>query len=632
MRADVRLGLRLALGDGSRERLRATTVVLAAAVGSWLLLGTLAAAHSEWQQGFSQYDAAGVRNLLVAVVTVVAMSVVVLVATAARLSAGVRDRRLAGLRLLGLTQSRTRVVAAVESGAGVTAGSLLGLAVFWVTRPLVSQVQVAGRDWSGTSFTPWPLPAVVVVVGLPVLAAAVTLLPTHGLRHDMLATAKLDAARRPSPWRLLPLAAGLVLSAVGLTSDGSFSDPQMYAFMGGAVLCGLGALVVVPVLTRLLADLMVRVPGRPALRIAGRRLQTQPGGVSRVLAGLLIGLFLVTGGRMVVGAFENTSSYVSAALAIEGGQAPYDVSLPRGVDPDAAAETLAGLDGVRGAYVERLVRTAGRTGHLAALAALVGTCADLAVAVPGSTGCTNDTPAWLGPDGEAWAGDASAGLVWRGHGEELALPAPTATIGLPADVDPEIGVNLSVFLPASTPGMPDLVGPGAGDVVAVVDPAPGVRRELRAAVADLAPRAYVSPRFELAEYAFVAGLRSLVWAVAAVVLGVGLLGFAMAAVDRTLSRRAELVSLQLVGTPRRVLRAAQWWEAALPLAVGLPLAVLLGWSVGSGYLALGDALEVLPWESVLGLAAVSVAAALVAAGLTVVGCAPRVRADLIRRE
>jgi len=151
-------------------------------------------------------------------------------------------------------------------------------------------------------------------------------------------------------------------------------------------------------------------------------------------------------------------------------------------------------------------------------------------------------------------------------------------------------------------------------------------------VANLAPRAYVSPRFVQEEYDFVARLRTLVWAVAAVVLGVGLLGFAMAAVDRTLSRRAEMVSLQLVGTPRRVIRVAQWWEAALPLAVGLPLAVLLGWSVGSGYLALGDALEARPWESVLGLAAVSVAAGLVAAGLTVVACAPRVRADLIRRE
>jgi hypothetical protein len=122
-----------------------------------------------------------------------------------------------------------------------------------------------------------------------------------------------------------------------------------------------------------------------------------------------------------------------------------------------------------------------------------------------------------------------------------------------------------------------------------------------------------------------------VWAVAAVVLAVGLLGFAIAALDRTIDRRAEMVSLQLVGTPRRVIRAAQWWEAALPLALGLPLAVLLGWSAGSGYLALGGALEAQPWESVLALAGVSVAAALVVAGLTVIACAPRLRADLIRR-
>ncbi|MBA2639270.1 MAG: hypothetical protein H0U77_04615, partial [Nocardioidaceae bacterium] len=133
MRAGVRLGLRLAGGGGARERLRAGSVVLASAVGCWVLLGTLAAVRSEWQLGFSLYDDASMRNLLAAVVTVVAMSVLVMVASVARLSAGVRDRRLAGLRLLGLTPARTRVVAAVESGAGAVVGGVLGLGLFWLT-------------------------------------------------------------------------------------------------------------------------------------------------------------------------------------------------------------------------------------------------------------------------------------------------------------------------------------------------------------------------------------------------------------------------------------------------------------------------------------------------------------------
>lgn len=631
MRGDIRLGLRLAGVGRGRERVRAAMVVLASAVGGWVLLGTLAAAHSEWQLGFSLYDAAGMRNLLLAVITVVAMSVVVLVASVARLSASVRDRRLAGLRLLGLPPARTRLVAAVESGAGAVAGSVLGVGLFWLTRPVVSQLQVAGRDWSGTSFTPWPLAAVMVVMGLPALSVVAAVLPTRGLRRDILAGVRLAAVRRPSPWRLLPLAIGLVLVEVAPSSDGTISNVRLAAFVAGVVLCGLGALLVVPVLTRLVADLLVRIPGRPPLRIAGRRLQAQPAGVTRVVAGLLIGLFLVTGGRMVVGAFENTQPYVAAALAIEGGNAPYEVDLPRGADPDAVAEHLAGVDQAKGAYVDQTVRTACRGTGGPCLTAFVGTCADLTVAVPGSSGCDDASSGWLGGDSAAWAGDPSSGLAWRGHGDRLRLPAPTTTIALPDDVDPDIGVNLQVFLPETTPRLGALTGPGTEDVVVVVDPGAGVQRDLRSAVAAVAPGARIHPDFARPEYEFVAGLRALVWAVAAVVLAVGLLGFAISAVDRTIGRRAEMVSLQLVGTPRRVIRAAQWWEAALPLALGLPLAVLLGWSVGSGYLALGGALEARPGESVLGLAGISVAAALLVAGLTVVACAPRVRADLIRR-
>lgn len=628
MTAAARLGLRLALGAEGRERVRAATVVLAATVGCWVLLTTLAVARSEWQQQSGLYSAAELRNLVLAVVTVVALPVAVLVASVARLSAVVRDRRLAGLRLLGLTPARTRLVAAVESGAGAAVGSLLGLALFWMGRPVVSQLQVAGRDWSGTSFTPWPLAAVAAVVGLPALSVLVALLPTQGLRRDMLASARLDAARRPSPWRLLPLGAGLAVMAASSTSQPSISDARLAAFGTGAVLCGLGSILVIPVLTRLVGDLLVRVPGRPALRIAGRRLQAQPAGVSRVVAGLLVGLFLVTGGRMVLGAFENTPQYIGAELAIEGGHGQYGVYLPPGVDPADVAEPVAAVDGVRGVFVERIVQTRCLSAT-ACVTAFVGTCADLALALPGVSGCDDDSSAWIG-DGSRRLGDSTDTLVWRGRGDSLTLPRPARSLPLTGAVDPDVEANLHVFLPASTPRVLELTS-ARSNVVAVAVPRPGIARAIEAAVADLAPRAQADARFSRADYDFVAGLRALVWAVAAVVLAVGLLGFVIAAADRTVARRAEMVSLQLVGTPRGVIRAAQWCEAALPLAVGLPLAVLLGWSVGSGYLAFGGALEAQPWQSVLGLAGVSIAAGLCAAGTTVLACAPRIRADLIRR-
>lgn len=133
-------------------------------------------------------------------------------------------------------------------------------------------------------------------------------------------------------------------------------------------------------------------------------------------------------------------------------------------------------------------------------------------------------------------------------------------------------------------------------------------------------------------YDFVAGLRQLVWAVAAVVLSIGLLAFAIGAVDRAMARRREVVSLQLAGVGPEVLRRTQWIEAALPLAAGIVLAVGLGALAGASYLAYGGITADVPWPQTLGLAVTGAAAAVFVAGLTVVAASPRIRPDLIRSE
>ncbi|MDQ3629009.1 MAG: hypothetical protein M3419_09420 [Actinomycetota bacterium] len=627
----VRLGLRLAGGGGARERARAGSVVLACTIGTWVLLNALAIARTEVVQIATSPES---ERLLVAVLAVVTMPVLVLIATATRLSATLRDRRLAGLRLLGLSPRATRLVAAVESGVVAVAGTLLGVAAFWFSRPLLSQLKVAGRDWSQTSFTPWLGAAVAVVVGVPLVAVAVSLIPTRRLGRDVLAQSRVASGRRPSPWRLAPLVVGGPACLVTASTAGpEITDSRAYVFFAGGALCALGLLLVVPVFVRLVADLMVLVPARPALRIAGRRLQSQPAAVSRIVSGLLIGLFVVSGARTVVGAFEDTPQYVAAENALVDGPATYSVGLPAGLEQGPAFESIEAVDGVRGVLVDRQVMSGCRRGR-GCESAFVGTCADLALLVPGVSGCRDDQLSWLdeaprrGPAEFAWRSTRSPGP----DPVELPAPARAAVIGLAGD-QYAVGNALSagVFIPMGTPGIAALAEHGGPGMIAVTDPGSQVEASLFEAVARWGPAAWVSPLFSLDDYAFVAGLRAMAWAVAAVVLSVGLLAFAVSAVDRAISRRAEMVSLQLLGTPRSVIRAAQLWEALLPLALGLPGAVLLGWSVGSGYLALGGALRANPWQSTLALGAIATMAAVLIAGLTVVASAPRVRADLIRR-
>jgi putative ABC transport system permease protein len=640
---ELGLGLRLARGRDRGTRLRLVGTILAHTAGTWIVLVVLAAARAEI--ALPSYDGDGVPLVAITVVATVALPVVVLLATVARLSAALRDRRLASLRVLGLSASRTRVVAAVEAGAGAVAGSLLGLVAFWISRPAVRGLDVAGRDWSASGFVPWSWSAVLVVVGMPLVAVSVALVPTLGAVS--VSAAASGAARQPGPWRLVPIPLGLAMvaaSTIGAQEEAGLGYGRFSVLVAGGVLCAAGLVVVLPVFTRLMGDLVVRFTQRPSLRIAGRRLQGQPAGVSRIVAGLLVGLFVVAGARMVLGAFETSPQYRAADRAAHGGVVGYDVigaDDSTGLGARDLARRVASLDGVLTAYPSWQVSTAcGETGPC--LSAFVGTCADLRIAVPGAVGCRDDEPAWLdsGPDPAQGEGDAQ--FTWGTGTSEGGVAAPSVTVAAPprdrvissAQDEYAVGNALQgrIFLPEQTPGIAGVLDSQDTytSVAVTVDASVLSLAALKDELRDIAPGAEAYDPWEDDSYDFVAGLRALTWGIGALVLAIGLIGFAVATIDRAVSRRAEMVALQLIGTSRGVIRAAQWWEAVVPLVAGVVIAVGTGSAVGYGYLAIAERAAV-PWESIGVLAAVSAVASIGVAGLTVLACAPPIRAELIRR-
>ena len=98
----------------------------------------------------------------------------------------------------------------------------------------------------------------------------------------------------------------------------------------------------------------------------------------------------------------------------------------------------------------------------------------------------------------------------------------------------------------------------------------------------------INTSVDLENYDFVQGMLTLVWTLAAVIIAIGLLTFTIAGIDRALSRRRELTALRLIGTPGRLLRTAQWWEAALPTVFGSLLAIAAGGYAGATYLQLDN--------------------------------------------
>ncbi|MEX0429258.1 FtsX-like permease family protein [Nocardioides sp. DS6] len=612
--AAARLGARLGLT--SAGRLRSLALALAVAIAELLMLTTASACRALLLQGM---DPADDRRLALACATAIAIPCAVLVMTVARLSASMRDRRLAGLRLVGLTPTQTRVCAAAETGGAAVAGTTLGCAAFWLLRPLLAGIQLAGLDWR-LHFAPYAVDSALAVIAPPVLAVASAVLPQRSRPDEALASARRADRTPPRPWRLGPLLVGTILCACvrsgkprPLFGDPDDALPWMFA---GIALLGVGILLIVPVFVRLFAALLVRLTHGPAVRLAARRLQAQPAGVARIVAVLMLGLFMATGARYVVVAWEDQNYYRYAEDQLHHRQlVSFSTTLAKA---DAAEARARSLPGVRA--VVALPQLHSRSGY----AAIVASCSDLA-RIEVSVGTCHD--------GDAYVLDPWSTLPKRwpvGHG------AHRRTIATPVEASPPsngatVGTGLlgpldqvSLVLP------PSLVGalPPSTEVHVAVTAAPGRHLASELAAVGLS----VDDGYDFTTYDFVQRLKLLVWTIAGVILAVGLLAFGITAVDRTVQRRKQTTALRLVGVDAGTLRRAQWVEAGVPLAAGTVLSVGLGALAGATYLAYGEPDTALPWGATWMLAAVAVLGSALVGAATVIASSPRIRPQEIRAE
>lgn len=641
MTPTVRLGARLAWGTPG-QRGRSLLVALAAGLGTLVLLAVLAVAAAERVTSTGEYSDLDLRRLTTAIVLAMALPVIALAATVGRLSAALRDRRLANLRLLGLTALQTRVVAATEAGLAAVAGTALGGAAFVLLRPALAAADLAGREWDVAALRPGLVGSLLALVGVPLVVTLVASLPHRLGAGRALERARRADLRRPSALRLVPLAVGLALCAWSfrLDNDHNTSSFDITVLFAAIAITGLGLLIVVPVFVRLLADGLLRVSRGPVSLVTARRLQAQPAGVTRVISALMIGLFLVVGARGVVGAFESTPQYLAAADDIEVGQ--------RGLVPTTARKLdrtmtrLASADGVRDAVALPMLtgwqgssgrRPHGRSGEMR-VTAVVATCADFERFATQVTNCVDGEPMlltswWMSGDvGRVTLSGRAAGE--RIGGRSVTLEVPTKQMAGPAgDSEMQLWIRplyADLLLPPDTPGIAPMLADTDHAVVILAGPG----RDLDQQLGEVGLFSETLP--DVATYDFVGGLRAIVWTLAAVILGVGLLTFAIAGIDRALARRREVVSLQVIGTPPSVLRRAQWLEAVLPTALGSLLAITCGLLAGATYLQIDGEVSRIPVTQALILAAVALLSSVAIAGLTVVATNTPISPEQLRRE
>ena len=246
------------------------------------------------------------------------LPVLILIATASRLSAARREERFAAMRLVGATPRQISVVSAVEAAVAAVAGVAVGFALFFVFRPLLYHVPFTGAPLAQGDLSLHWIDIVLAVIGVPAAAVVSARLALRRVQKSPLGVHRRAAARPPRIARIIPLLAGIaVLAYFNAAGKPGAVGGQLLELLAGFVLLIVGLVLAGPWFTTAGARLMANRARRPATLIAGRRLLDNPKAAFRFISGLVIALFVASA---AIGALSS----IAAASSSGGGSAGKD--------------------------------------------------------------------------------------------------------------------------------------------------------------------------------------------------------------------------------------------------------------------------------------------------------------------
>lgn len=219
-----------------------------------------------------------------------------LVAVLASLGASRRERRLAALRLVGLSDGDAKRSVALEEAVTSVFGVVVGTGIFFGAVPLVSSALPAqGGVWAEDVTVSWPA-AALFLGSLPLVSVVISQMGLRSVTTSALSVERRSSSRRPGNWRLLPLALGLVV--LGLSLLPAFQGPVVGSatLFAATALLSVGVTAGLPVLVRALGVRMRH--GSLSALLAAAKLEADPAKSSRVAAGLT--MLLIASGFMLL--------------------------------------------------------------------------------------------------------------------------------------------------------------------------------------------------------------------------------------------------------------------------------------------------------------------------------------------
>lgn len=247
------------------------------------------------------------------------LPVLILIATASRLSAARRAERFAAMRLVGATPRQITVIAAVEAGVAAVAGVVVGFALFLLFRPLLLHVPFTGVPLAPGDLSLHLLDVVLVVVGVPVAALVAAGLALRRVQISPLGVSRRASSAPSRAVRVVPLLAGVALLAYfAAAGKPAGNGNQILELLVGFVLIVVGLVLAGPWITTAGSRLMADRANRPAALIAGRRLLDDPKAAFRFVSGLVLALFVASA---AIGALSSITAFGAGPTGSGAGKA-----------------------------------------------------------------------------------------------------------------------------------------------------------------------------------------------------------------------------------------------------------------------------------------------------------------------
>ncbi|MFF8725212.1 FtsX-like permease family protein [Streptomyces sp. NPDC015171] len=557
--------------------------------------------------------------LVLVVFVVLLMPVAVFIAAAVRFGGERRDRRLAALRLVGSDSRMTRRIAAGEALAGSLVGLVFGTGFFLLGRQLAGTAEILDVSVFPSYLNPTPALAALVAVTVPAAAVLVTLLALRGVVIEPLGVVRTaKPARRRLWWRLLLPLGGLGMLAPMIGQGRANGDFNQYLVTGGVLLLLVGVTALLPwVVEAVVARLG---PGTVSWQLAVRRLQLNSGSAARMVNGIAVA---VAGAIALQMLFAGVEGDYTKATGKDVNETQMQVQLPHGSSLASATAKFTATEGVRKATALGGLQVADRSwnddrGPNASTSITIGDCAalrevakltscrdgDVFVARGGDRAMDSDTAKLTKPGRKLYV-DTGNGYF---KGKDFLWSVPRGLQQVRSIQGPNDNASNSGLLmtPAAVPERLNSVY--YGQVYLSLDESvPEVHEYVRNTAARIDPLADAVVWASSERSSKFASIRTGLLVGAACVLALIGASLLVSQLEQLRERKKLLSALVAFGTRRRTLSLSVLWQTALPIALGLLLAALVGLTLGAVLLKMVGATVSIDWPGVLTMTGIGAA-------------------------